>query len=248
MTLLRTLKRRYGIAAPRVAVHTQWPWYWRWLAVLATGAVLVWLVWMTYDFGRALAGFDSGRAAAEQARLAEELRSLRDENADLRSQLAAIERQVQIEQATHGDLAGQIKTLSDENALIKEDLAFFQTLMSSHGDPARGVTINRFRVRADTLPGEYRYQLLLVQARTRGKEFQGRLQLVVDLLEEGQARTLVLPRKGEAAAPFDLSFRFYQRIEGSFIVPSDAVVKRVQARVLEDGEEQPRTSQSVNMS
>jgi hypothetical protein len=52
--------------------------------------------------------------------------------------------------------------------------------MTNNGDATGGVSINRFRVRADALPGEYRYQLLLVQSRTRSREFQGKLQLVVD--------------------------------------------------------------------
>ena len=45
---------------------------------------------------------------------------------------------MQIERATHGNLASQMKTLTDENALLKEDLAFFQTLMTSSGDAGRG--------------------------------------------------------------------------------------------------------------
>ena len=58
---------------------------------------------------------------------------------------------MQIERATHGNLASQMKTLTDENALMKEDLAFFQTLMTSSGDAPGGISINRFRVRADAL-------------------------------------------------------------------------------------------------
>ena len=175
MTVIRQLKRRFGIAAPRVAVHTHAPWYLRWGLIFAGIGVMLAVAWITYDVGRNLAGFQSSKAAAEQARLSEEVAHLRDENAELRSQLAAMEGRMQIERATHGNLASQMKTLTDENALIKEDLAFFQTLMTSSGDAPGGISINRFRVRADALPGEYRYQLLVVQSRTRSREFQGKL-------------------------------------------------------------------------
>ena len=242
----RTIKRQLGIAAPRVAVQAHVPWYVRGsLIVLVTGLILA-IGWASYDLGLNLGGYNSGQAAAEQARLAESVTHLQDENQDLRDKLAAAERQMQIEQSTHGNLAGQIKALSDENALLKEDLALFQTLMTSGGgDGGNGITINRFRVRAETLPGEYRYQLLVVQARTRGKEFQGRLQFVVDLLKDGQQQVLTLPAQGETASGYDLSFKFYQRIEGAFRVPEAATVTRVQVRVLEDGVEQPRSSQTV---
>lgn len=249
MTMLRTLKRRYGITAPRVAVHTQAPWYLRWLALAVAVAVVAGFAWLTYDFGRSHGGFDSGEARAEQARLESLISELQTENGDLRDQLAAAERQVQIETATQGNLAGQLKVLTDENALLKEDLAFFQTLMTSGGgDAASGVTINRFRVRQDALPGEYRYQLLVVQSRTRSKEFQGRLQLVVDVLRDGEPQVMVLPGAQDSAEAYSLSFKFYQRVEGAFQVPAEAKVTRVQVRVLENGVDGPRSSQSVTLS
>ncbi len=249
MRLRKTLKRRFGIAASRVAIQTQVPWYWRWsLGLAGLGAVAA-IAWVSFDFGRGLGGYHSGQASAEHARLAGELGRLQEENHELRDRLAVAERQMQIEQSTHGNLAGQIQALSDENALLKEDLAFFQTLMSSGGGGAgAGITINRFRVRADSLPGEYRYQLLVVQARTRGKEFQGRLQLIVDLLKDGEQQVLTLPAQGEGRDDYALSFKFYQRVEGGFRVPDSAKVTRVQVRVLEDGVEQPRSSQTVIVS
>jgi len=247
VTVIRRLKRKFGIAAPRVAVRTHAPWYVWGLALLAAvGSTLV-MAWYTFDQGRNLAGFQSGRAAAELAKLSEQVVHLRDENDELRSQLAAMERQIQIENATHGNLGNQLKALTDENALLKEDLAFFQTLMTVNGDSASGVSINRFRVHADALPGEYRYQLLLVQSRTRSREFQGKLQLVVDIVQDGQQQVLVLPQ-GEEKGPYNLSFKFYQRIEGVFHVPPEATVKRVQVRVLENGTESPKSSQTVDVS
>ncbi len=248
MTMLRTLKRRYGIAAPRVAVHTHLPWYQRWLVGAILIVVVLGLAWLTYDIGRSLAGFHSGEAAAEQARLEEDVGRLQEENAELRNQLAAAERQIQISSSTQGNLAGQLQALSDENALLKEDLAFFQTLMTSSNDAPGGITINRFRVRPDALPGEYRYQLLVVQSRSRSKEFQGRLQLVVDLVQDGRPQVLLLPRNEDKQEPYLLVFKFYQRVEGAFTIPADATVTRVQVRVLENGVDMPQSSQTVNLS
>lgn len=248
MIMLRMLKRRYGISAPRVAVHTHVPWYVRWLMLGGVGAVVVALAWLTYDFGRSLGGFHSGEAAAEQSRLESEVSTLKQENSELLNQLATAERQVQIGLSAQGNLTKQIKTLSDENALLKEDLAFFQTLMTSSRDAPGEVAINRFRVRPDALPGEFRFQLLVVQSRTRSKAFQGRLQLVVDLIKDDQPQVLLLPRSEEKAEPYALAFKFYQRVEGTFTVPPEATVMRVQVRVLENGVEMPRSTQTVNLS
>ncbi len=120
--------------------------------------------------------------------------------------------------------------------------------MTSSNDAPGGITINRFRVRPDALPGEYRYQLLVVQSRSRSKEFQGRLQLVVDLVQDGRPQVLLLPRNEDKQEPALLVFKFYQRVEGAFTIPADATVTRVQVRVLENGVDMPQSSQTVNLS
>jgi len=39
--LFRSLRRKFGIAAPRVSVQTHVAWYWRWLGIIALGAFVV---------------------------------------------------------------------------------------------------------------------------------------------------------------------------------------------------------------
>jgi hypothetical protein len=247
VTLKRAIQRRFGIAAPRVAVHTQVAWYWRWLAMAVVAGVLLGVGWLTYDFGRRYAGFDQSEAQREQVQLRDLNAKLRDENASIRREVAAAERQLQIELATHGNLSAQVRNLAEENALLKEDLAFFQTLMASGSEPG-GISINRFRVQQDALPGEFRYRLLVVQSKQRVKEFHGRVQLVLDYEEGGQTVIVSLPKQGENAQGYNLNFKFYQRVDGSFVIPANAVIKKVQVRVLESDNPTPVSTQTVNLS
>jgi hypothetical protein len=247
VTIKRAIKRRFGIAAPRVAVHTHVPWYWRWLAMSVAAGVLLGVGWLTYDFGRQYAGFDQSEALREKSQLQDLNARLRDENAAIRREIAAAERQLQIELATHGNLSTQIRNLAEENALLKEDLAFFQTLMSSGSEPG-GISINRFRVLQDALPGEYRYRLLVVQSKQRVKEFHGRLQFIVDYEDGGRSEVMSLPKQDENSQAYNLVFKFYQRVDGTFVVPSNAVIKKVQVRVLENGNPTPVSIQTVNLS
>lgn len=245
MAVLRNLKRRFGIAAPRVAVRTHVPWYWR---VLLTGVLLglvMIIAWGTFDFGRRLAGFHQGLSDRERERLESQVDSLKAENDALRRTLATAERQLQIEVATHESIAQQVQALTGENSTLKEDLAFFQSLMAN-GEPGT-ITINRFRVEPDALPGEYRYRLLVVQARQRGRDFQGRLQLVVDLEQDGRPSVMTVPADSGDGGGLRLNFKFFQRIEGTFTVTGGAVVKRVHARVIEQGASTPKSSQTFNL-
>jgi len=247
VTLIRAIKRRFGIAAPRVSVHTHVSWYWRWLIFTVLGGVLLGVGWLTYDFGRQYAGFDQSEAQREQSLLQEQNGRLKDENAAIRREIAASERQLQIELATHGNLSTQIRNLAEENALLKEDLAFFQTLMASGSEPG-GISINRFRVQTDALPGEYRYRLLIVQSKQRVKEFHGTLQFIVDYDDRGKSEVVSLPKQGDNAQAYNLVFKFYQRVEGTFMVPTSAVIKKVQVRVLENGNPTPVSIQTVTLS
>jgi hypothetical protein len=247
MTVIRKLKRKFGISAPRVAIHTQVAWYWRWLVIAALAGFAATAAWLAYDLGRKYAGFDRADADRKHTRLTEANRQLEEENAALRKEIAAVERQLQIELSTQGNLSGQIQTLSEENALLKEDLAFFQTLMASGSEPG-GISINRFRVEADALPGEYRFRLLVVQSKQRVREFHGRLQFVVDMEEAGRPTVVTIPAENDAAQAYNLVFKFYQRVDGTFMLPPGAVVKRVQVRVLENGNATPLSTQSVTLS
>ncbi len=247
MTLLKTIKRRYGIAAPRVAIRTHVPWYWRCLVLAVGGGVMVGMGWLTYDLGRQYAGFDNSEARREINHLQDLNSKLQVENATLGTAVAAAERQLQIGIAMHGNLSGQIRTLSDENALLKEDLAFFQTLMASGGDPG-GISVNRFRVQPDALPGEYRYRVLIAQSRQRVTDFRGRLQFIVDLDRDGKSEVMSIPNGEAEAQAYNLAFKFYQRVEGTFLVPLGAVIKKVQVRVMEAGNPTPVSTQTVTLS
>ena len=244
----RTLKRRFGIFAPRVAVHAHLPWYWRWLGFIALGALVVGIGWTTYDYGMELAGFRQSEAQRVIARMSEEIQSRDARIGELRTQVAATERQLQIDRATYGDLGRQVKLLSEENAGLKEDLALFQSLMTS-GEKEIGLSINRFRVQPDSLPGEYRYRFLLVQSGQRVKEFQGTLQFVVNLEQGDRKFVVTLPlEEQKSAKEYQLNFKFFQRVEGTFKVAPGTVVRSLQVRVFESGSITPKLSQSVSVS
>lgn len=245
---LKALQRKFGISAPHVAVRTHMPWYLRWLGIVMIGALMSGVGWATYDFGMEFAGFRQGEADRALKKLNETIGNRDQELSGLRSKVAQAEQQLQIERATYGGLAKQVKALTEENATLKEDLAFFQSLMPA-GSKHDTVSINRFQLQQEALPGEYRYRLLLVQTGQRGQEFKGKLQFVLNLQQGGRKVVLILPAEGQRdAKEYQLSFKFFQRIEGTFRIAPDAVVQGMQVRVFENGSNAPKLTQNVNLS
>ena len=243
------MRQRFGIAAPRVAVHSHVPWYWRWIGLAALLAVSAAGATWIYDAGRRFAGFDQSEVQSELAVTKRNLAVAQAELERLRAIANAAENRLSIERSAQQKLAQQIRTLEQENAKVREDLATFESMLSSEARSGNTLAINRFTVEPDVLPGEYRYHLLLVTPRARReREFSGRLELVVTLTDGGQNAMISFPEPGDAgASEFRLAFKYFRRVEGIFRVNPKAKVANVQARIYETGSNQPRATMTVTL-
>ena len=247
------LRQRFGIAAPKVSVRTHVPWYLRWLGIavmLAFSAALA--LWM-YDAGRRFAGFDRGEVEQELSSARSELAKLREEFERLRAIANAADSKVSIERSAQQKLAQQARGLEQDNARLREELAIFESMLSGDTASAAPLSVLRFKVEPDVLPGEFRYRVLLLAAGPRrGKDFQGRLDLVVNLTEGGRSAMIVLPGQGQGQgqsdnAAFRLGFKHFQRVDGTFRMDPKAKVVSVQLRVYETGSPEPKVTRSVTL-
>lgn len=246
-SFIRQIRKRFGISAPKMTVRTHVAWYWRWLGMLVFLSLSLALAAWMYDTGRRFAGFDRGELENEYARLRESMTRLEAEAARLRAIANASDSRLKIEQTAQVQLGAQVKNLEEENNRLKEDLAFFENLVPTErrGDK---VSIHRFKVEREVLPGEYRYRLLVLQGGRLDREFHGSLQLVIEMQQEGRDATIIIPESPEAAAAFKLNFKYFRRVEGTFRVPAGARVRTIQARILENGSSEARASQNANLS
>lgn len=247
LAFLKPLKSKFGVGARRVVVRAHVPWYMRWAGLLMVGAVVAGGGWLAWQYGSEFAGFRKSEIDREMKQLNETISRQQAELAGLRARVAAAERQSQIDFAGQADLAKQVKSLAGENATLKEDLAFFQSL-APVGGRDQAVSIGRFKLEPEAVPGEFRFRVLVVQGGQQPREFQGYLQLVVGVQEGDSKRVLTLPAEAEARnKEFQLSFKSFQRLEGVFKLAPGAVVKTVQVRVYENGTRTPKLTQSINI-
>ena len=243
----RRVRRNFGISAKRLAVRPHIPWYLRWSMTVPFVLAALGLAWWAYGSGLELAGFHRGEARQELTKLREQAARLGVENIQLSSQVAQYERQIQIEQASSQEISKQLKNLSDENGRLQEDLAFFQNLTAMRGKEG-DLGVHRLRLERDKMPGEYHLRMLLVQSGQRAKEFSGSYQLVATVLKNGQRTTHLFPQDASGNAQFQLSFKYYQRVEQSIQLPQDAQLESVQVRIFEQGASEPKVRQNVSLS
>jgi len=226
-------------------VRPHHPWYLRWGMVLPFLLATIGLAWWAYDSGLELAGFHRNKAEQELASLREQVTLLTAKNELLTSQVAQFERQVQIEQASNQETARLLKNLADENDRLQEDLGFFQDLTAT-GSKEGELGVHRLRLERDKMPGEYNLRMLLVRGGQRAKQFVGSYQLVATIVENGQSTTHVFTHDASGNAPFQLNFRYYQRIEQHIQLPPEAKLENVQVRIFEKGAVEPKVRQSVS--
>lgn len=198
----------------------------------------------TYELGRSFTGSPAGPTYEQIAELKKQIASLAIERDQYLSTASAAESQINMERSAQKQMAAQVKTLEADNARLKEDLAFFESLLpASTGAP--GIAIRRLK--AEIIgPNQLRYRLLVMQGGKGDQDFAGNLQLAVTVVLDGKSAMMVFPEgKPGDAEKYKLGFRHYQRMEGVLTLPEGAVMKAVQARILEKG--QIRTQQSVNL-
>lgn len=237
------MRPKPAISARRMAVRPDLPWPWRLARLVGIAALIAAAVAWAYTSG----SLRDGDTEQALARLSAEFERQQSELGELRAKLAQSERQLQIERVAAGDLARQVKQLAFDNAALKEDVAFFQSLTKADNGREAGISVNRLRLQPGAAPGEYRYQLLLVQSGQR-KDFRGHLEFALDVQQDGRKVTLVLPSEKErGTADYQLDFRFFQRVEGSFNVAPAGEVKSMQVRVFETGSRTPKLTQTVSV-
>jgi hypothetical protein len=249
MRMIRSFRRKFSISAPRLSVRPHVPWYVRWAIAVPFVIVIGMAVMWAYDSGLALAGFHRSQAEQELSDLHDRVKVLEEENTKLNNQIAAYERQGQIEHASDIEVSTQVKNLNDENARLKEDLLFFQNLPLT-GTREAELSIHRLKVEPDALPGEYHLRMLLVQSvQQRGREFRGNMQLVVSGVQDGNKVVLQFPQADSAqdVASYQLSFKYYQRVDKVIQLPPEVTLENVEVRVFERGMQEPRITRTIGL-
>ena len=242
---LKLWMRNLSVSAPRVAVRTQLPWALRagvlLVAVLIAAAGLA----AVYRYARDVGQPDHGTTLAELEDARSQLQRLTAERDRFAAEAVQIENQLRVERATREGIAVQMKTLEEDNARLRADLAFFESLLPAPA-AARGVVIRSFQLQPDIDEATLRYRLLVQQSGRPDRDFVGTVVLKVSLQQDGRSTVLQLPDTAHpVAGPAPLSFRHYQRVEGSFSVPPGAAVRSVQVTISSGGE--TRAQQTYSM-
>jgi multidrug efflux pump subunit AcrA (membrane-fusion protein) len=219
----KLIRRRLSVSAPRMIVRSHLPWPLRW-AVLAlvlgfSGALVLW----SFEIGKDLAGLDED-LRPQLERLQAELQSLRAERDRAQSLANSADSLLKAGQAAQARLAEQLSQAEARAQSLQADLAFYERLL-----PAGDKPLQLRALQADVpAAGQLRYQMLVMQPGPKPTPFSGRYDMVLIGELGGKPWRMSLP-----GGPRPLSVKQVARVEGLIDHPPAAVLKNVQARVLD---------------
>lgn len=233
----KLLLRKLSVSSPEVSVRSHLPLPLRLLLLFFALALAAAAGVAIYEYGRGFGGPDRRELLAELDRLRSQLREAEAERSRLNAMVTALEAQMKVERAAQEQLVKQASELGVEASRLREDLAFFESLLPTKAN-ARGILIRSFRMQPDGGPETMRYRLLVQQGGKPERDFVGTVQMQVNLVRDGRNFTLQVPDPAvpEARRALELSFRHYQRVEGSFSVPEGATARSVVVRVMAAGQ------------
>lgn len=217
---------------PRLIITEHRP-YRRLLTAAALVLALI-MIGLTYWLGGYL-------AVPEATQLRARARSLEAENSktskrleQLSQKVATLERSEQIHRDAALALQATLAERDAELASLRNDVAFYERLAG--GDSQRQpLTVHSLNF--EPLPdGSWRYRLTLTQNLKRAAISKGQYSLRVEGTQAGKLRTLEWAEliQTEHAPPGEFSFKYFQQIEGSLVLPADFVPHRVRVNIHSD--------------
>ncbi|MBI5451734.1 MAG: hypothetical protein HY940_10305 [Gammaproteobacteria bacterium] len=199
--------------------------------VLAGLAVLLG-IWLAFDYGRARAGFDSGRAGDRQSLLQTKIDDLEDINEELRNQNAVLVQASQVDRKAYMDVEQSLKGLQDEILELKQEITFYQGIVSPNGS-ARGVRVQDFRLSKGGSSGAFHYEFVLMQVVSGSTQVKGVAEMTIVGLLHNQPHELryadVIQGENRQLA---FQFKFFQKLTGDMVLPDGFVPQQVKVRVI----------------
>lgn len=229
------------MSRPRIVLAGERPRWVRWLAVTLVVVVAVIIGWAAFTF---LARDLSERfeaASGDRTRLLEARRDLstqlRDEKAtvaELREQLAYLEKSQMIDREACQRLRDALRELQAQLVDTQEQLAFYRGIVAP--EDARGVRVHDLVVYEEE--EARRFELVLMQAGDGANRARGRVELHIEGTNDGEtASEVARDLDGETEMLF--SFRHFQEFSGEIRLPEGFEPQRARVMVHVDGEDAP---------
>jgi hypothetical protein len=169
----------------------------------------------------------SGSSAIDGRKFA----SQNEELLELRQRTTTLRRSDQISRSANVELQATLAERDEEISGLRADVAFYERLVGSTGQ-RRGLNAHEV-VFAPEAAGTWHYTITLTQNLNRGAISKGTMRFAVEGVRAGKLAGIkwdeLLQKPGAPGQPF--SFRYFQQLEGSVMLPAGFTPQRVRVQL-----------------
>ena len=174
-------------------------------------------------------------AGAESVANRAQLGELKEQLKDLRQQVATLKRSDQISRNANTELQSTLAEREEEVSGLRADVDFYERLVGSTGQ-RQGLRVHEAKF-APEAGGTWHYTVTLTQNLNRGAISKGTMRFAVEGVRAGKLSTIkwdeLLQKPGAPAKPF--SFRYFQQLEDSVMLPPGFTPQRVRVSLNANG-------------
>lgn len=207
---MKPLQTRYLITIQR-----PFRWFTGLLVIIAlVGA----MIWMSYEYGRRMAGFNSSDADLVINSQQVEIETLQSKLAEYQRQTAMLERNSKIEDDTAGELKKTLTEAQNEVLELKKELAFYKSIVApEQGKPS--LVIQTIQLKKD-VAGDFDYKIMVSQQGRNDRFARGTIEVNIEGTNQGAKQILALSDVSEdASKPMNFGMKYFQNFTGKLKLP-----------------------------
>jgi len=203
----------------RLVVRYQAPWR-RPLVVCAVTLLIVLVLYLIYEWGRAAGGFSKFAELQQRRVLMSQIATLQQSNDKLRGDAAAANLAREVDRKAYADVEKNLSELQAQLLKQREELAFFRGIVSPK-EGVDGLRIQRFQVLPAGVDNHYRLRLVLVQSMRQDTMVSGSIGVEIEGVRDNKPANFVVADasggRGDEHLPFQ--FRYFQNLEHDVELP-----------------------------
>ena len=192
----------------------------------AATLLLLALVFGAWGVWKVFAAADASQPTPAQ------LRALQNRIDELEQSAATLSRSDQISRDANRDLQSTLAERDEEISGLRADVAFYERFVGATAQ-RRGLAVHELQLAPQSDQG-WHFIATLTQNLNRGAVNAGRLQVAVEGTHDGKLQRLAwADLRQQANAPgVDYSFKYFQQVEGDFVLPAGFKPSRVAVRLV----------------
>jgi len=198
-------------------ITVQRPLWWLLSFVVLLCMILISL-WVSFEYGRHIAGYNSADADAYIEQLRSQLEEYQAEIIASNRRATMLERNSRIDDDASAQLKETLMQAQDEALKLKKELSFYKSIVAPE-QGARSIAIQTVQLKKNDT-GEYHYKIMVSQRGRNDKFARGTINISIKGVNKGKSVTLQLADiSKESKKSMKFGFKYFQNFEGVMNLP-----------------------------